>query len=95
MKVRLIANITGTRNGLDWPGYGSVVNLPEDEARAMVLAGSAITEEDDKESSFRRRYGTDLRFDFEKADAELAKSADATSAPADESASTRGASTRK
>jgi hypothetical protein len=30
--VQLLGDISGTRNGLDWPPRGSVVDLPDEEA---------------------------------------------------------------
>lgn len=41
MKVQMRVGITGTRNGLDWPAPGGVVDLPDDEARSMIAAGLA------------------------------------------------------
>jgi len=41
MRVEMIQHITGTRDGVEWPPRGSVVDLPADEATSMVLAGMA------------------------------------------------------
>lgn len=41
MKVRLKVTISGSRDGKPWPQYGSVVDLPADEAAAMCQTGSA------------------------------------------------------
>lgn len=41
MRVKLKAQISGTRDGVAWPPVGTVVELPEDEARQMIYAGTA------------------------------------------------------
>jgi hypothetical protein len=41
MEVRLLQQISGTRNGLNWPAPGTVVDLPDSEARDMVNSGLA------------------------------------------------------
>jgi hypothetical protein len=41
MKVTLIAEISGTRDGVEWPPPGSVVDLPDDEAVALLSSGAA------------------------------------------------------
>lgn len=41
MKVRLNVQLSGTRDGVPWPAVGSVVELPEDEARDMLTSGVA------------------------------------------------------
>jgi hypothetical protein len=41
MKVTMIASITGTRDGQDWPAAGEDIDLPADEANALVEAGLA------------------------------------------------------
>lgn len=40
-RVRLIADITGTRNGAPWPPPGSIVDLPAAEAVDLLNAGHA------------------------------------------------------
>lgn len=42
MQVIMNANISGTRDGVDWPAIGQPVDLPKDEAVAMLAAGLAI-----------------------------------------------------
>jgi hypothetical protein len=42
MKVKMIASITGTRNGQDWPAAGETVDLPDAEARDLVAGGLAV-----------------------------------------------------
>lgn len=42
MRVRLTTDVSGTRDGLAWPAAGSVIDLPDDEARGMVSGGAAV-----------------------------------------------------
>jgi hypothetical protein len=42
MKVKMIASITGTRDGHDWPAAGETVELPDAEARDLVASGLAV-----------------------------------------------------
>lgn len=46
MRVTLLVSISGTRNGLDWPPAGSVVDLPADEAEGMIACGHAVAPKD-------------------------------------------------
>ena len=41
MKVRMRSQISGTRNGQEWPPPGSVVELPDDEAIGYCTRGMA------------------------------------------------------
>jgi len=41
MKVRMTANITGCRNGVNWPEAGETIDLPDNEAAEMCSAGFA------------------------------------------------------
>lgn len=41
MKVRLIVHL-GVRGGRRWPPAGRVVDIPDDEARALCVAGEAV-----------------------------------------------------
>jgi hypothetical protein len=40
-KVQLIAKISGTRNGEDWPAPGGVIDLPAGEAADLIASGVA------------------------------------------------------
>lgn len=40
--VRLLVNISGTRNGEDWPAAGQEVTLPEDEANLLIRNQQAV-----------------------------------------------------
>lgn len=41
MRIKLKVDISGTRDGVPWPGRGSVVELPNDEAQALIANGLA------------------------------------------------------
>lgn len=41
MRVRLLVQLTGTRDGVEWPERGAEVDLPNGEAAEMVAAGLA------------------------------------------------------
>lgn len=40
-EVRMIGQVSGTRNGEDWPAPGDTIDLPEDEARSLIVSGMA------------------------------------------------------
>lgn len=48
--IKLKVQISGTRNGEEWPAPGTVVDLPDDEAAALIAAGLAV-EPDDEEAA--------------------------------------------
>ena len=41
-KYRMLSNISGTRDGADWPGAGEIVELPKVEGSDLVAAGLAV-----------------------------------------------------
>lgn len=41
MRVKLKVQLSGTRDGVPWPAVGTVVELPDDEARDMLTSGTA------------------------------------------------------
>lgn len=41
MRVRMLGTVSGTRNGADWPPRGGCIDLPDDEATALVAIGMA------------------------------------------------------
>jgi len=45
------AQISGTRNGEDWPAPGSTIELPEDEAKDYLAAGIIATPTDESDTS--------------------------------------------
>lgn len=53
MKVVLAVQISGTRDGKEWPAPGTEVDLPEAEARDLVASGQAYAPDDDKVETLR------------------------------------------
>lgn len=49
--VRLVANISGTRNGEDWPAAGQEVTLPDDEADLLIRNGQAVDPGQEEENA--------------------------------------------
>lgn len=43
-KYRMLSNISGTRDGVDWPAAGETVILPDVEGCDLVAAGLAEVE---------------------------------------------------
>ena len=41
MFIRMLFEITGTRNGQPWPKRGGLIELPNDEAKRLVAQGLA------------------------------------------------------
>lgn len=41
MQVRMIAQITGTRDGVEWPRVGGVLSCDEVEAASLIASGLA------------------------------------------------------
>lgn len=48
MRVRLTTQISGTRNGQEWPPPGHTVDLPDFEAKALISNGSAVEPGEDR-----------------------------------------------
>lgn len=46
MRIILIGEMSGTRDGQDWPPRGSTVDLPDDEAVALLHGGMAKPADD-------------------------------------------------
>ena len=46
MRIRLVGEMSGTRDGQDWPPRGSVVDLPDEEAAQLLARGMARPVED-------------------------------------------------
>jgi hypothetical protein len=42
MRVRLLGDISGTRDGVNWPPRGSEIDLPDDEAVNLCGQGMAV-----------------------------------------------------
>lgn len=46
-KVYMLTQLSGTRDGVDWPGRGEQVDLPDAEAAQLVTAGIASQDKPD------------------------------------------------
>ena len=46
MKVTMKVQVSGTRNGEDWPAPGQVVDLPDAEAVSLINQGMAVPVEE-------------------------------------------------
>lgn len=44
MLIKMTANITGTRDGVDWPAVGGTLDVPDSEAADLIAAGLAEAE---------------------------------------------------
>jgi hypothetical protein len=42
MQVKMIAQLTGTRDGEDWPRVGATIDLPDAEAADLIMNGYAV-----------------------------------------------------
>lgn len=42
MKVQMKIGISGTRNGVDWPAIGGVVDVTKGEAERLIANGFAV-----------------------------------------------------
>lgn len=42
MEIKLKHQISGTRDGEDWPAPGTIVDLPDDEAKTLLKNGDAV-----------------------------------------------------
>lgn len=55
MQVKMIAQLTGTRDGEDWPRVGATIDLPDAEAADLIMNGYAVdptdVEDDDVETA--------------------------------------------
>ncbi|MFN0028407.1 MAG: hypothetical protein ACKV2O_14695 [Acidimicrobiales bacterium] len=49
MLVRMKIKISGTRDGADWPAKGDTIDVPDDEAAALVASVSAEVVEPEPE----------------------------------------------
>lgn len=41
MLITMLVQLTGTRNGADWPAVGATVDIPDLEAADLIAAGIA------------------------------------------------------
>lgn len=56
MKIVLTGQISGTRDGKDWPAPGTEIDLPDKEAEGLVTNGTAIPA-DHEDADRVRTYG--------------------------------------
>ena len=63
MQVKMLANISGTSDGVEWPELGGTIDLPADEAEALVAAGlgRVIDEPKVERATSRRKTETATR----------------------------------
>lgn len=47
MRVRMTVQVSGMRNGAEWPPRGGVIDLPDDEALQHIQADMAVPAGDD------------------------------------------------
>lgn len=45
MKIQIAAVISGTRNGVDWPAPGEILDVPADEAEQLIAHRLAVKPE--------------------------------------------------
>ncbi|MER8042714.1 hypothetical protein [Streptomyces sp. NPDC094032] len=45
MRVRMRVQISGTRDGAEWPERGGTIDLPDDEAEQLIRYGAAEADE--------------------------------------------------
>lgn len=51
MKIRMRATVSGSRDGVPWPGRGEVVDIPDDEAAGYCAIGLAEPVPDEAETA--------------------------------------------
>lgn len=61
--IKMQANISGTRDGVEWPEIGGTVDVPDAEAEALAAAGMAriIDEPKVERATTRRKTETATR----------------------------------
>lgn len=45
MNIRMTAQISGMRDGQEWPAPGDLIDVPEDEAKGLIAMGMAKADE--------------------------------------------------
>ena len=63
MKVRMNTQLSGTRDGVEWPQLGGTIDVPADEAESLAAAGLArvIDEPKVERATPRRKTETATR----------------------------------
>ncbi|MGY0060858.1 hypothetical protein ACWY4P_30660 [Streptomyces sp. LZ34] len=41
MRIRLLGDVSGLRNGKPWPKRGTIITIPDDEGDALCASGMA------------------------------------------------------
>jgi hypothetical protein len=59
-KVRLVVQISGARDGEDWPKPGTVVSLPKDEAETLLRNGQAAEVNPPEENALADALGVEV-----------------------------------
>lgn len=76
MNVTMRVQISGTRDGQDWPAPGASIDVPDDEAAQLLALGLATEGSDDD-----RQPATDDDSDTDPTEAEPEAGTDSDSAP--------------
>lgn len=42
MLVEMTVQLSGTRDGVEWPEPGATIDVPDDEAESLIRHGSAV-----------------------------------------------------
>lgn len=92
--VRMVARISGSRDGKDWPAPGETIDLPEAEANQLLLNGMAVlpdvaetaTPSGNVETATTARGNQSLKQAKADADAQAAAKAQADAAAAEAAA---------
>lgn len=50
-KVRMVADISGTRDGVDWPRRGEVLEVSDEEAKDLITARLAVDHKEKVEAA--------------------------------------------
>ncbi|MFJ6617589.1 hypothetical protein ACIQOW_08440 [Kitasatospora sp. NPDC091335] len=83
MRVRMLVQMSGTRDGQDWPPPGTVLDLPEAEALQLAAHRNAVVvveEQDDPEDEQDNPEDTDPEDDPDDAEPEDEAAEDGTGA---------------
>lgn len=55
MRVKMIVQLSGTRDGKPWPGRGETMDLPDEEAAQMCASGMAETVKGEPEKAVPKK----------------------------------------
>ena len=51
MKVMMRYQLSGSRNGVDWPAPGEILDVPKEEAESLLASGVAVDPKDKVETA--------------------------------------------